>query len=72
MSEVNEVKCSGPGCTAVFRSVEPFAKDVTYTCREHTGKAPDKVRLQGHSHDGALEGSTGKKPDLDAHDRNDR
>lgn len=69
---MNEIKCSGPGCTAVFQTTEPLSKNVTYTCREHTGKITDNEKpfFQSHAFDRSL--GLGKKKDLDEYDRNDK
>jgi hypothetical protein len=69
---MNIVKCSGPGCKAIFQTEEPVSKNATYTCREHTKQAPDKVRLQRYQHDEKLGKSVGEKPTLERHDRNDK
>lgn len=77
---MNTIKCSGPwngkesfchqNNPAVFQTTEPISPKAKYTCKEHTGQSPDKVRLQQYQHDEKLGKSVGEKPNLDRLDRN--
>lgn len=51
---MNELKCSHTECPAVFKTDEPLSPDAKYTCRHHTKKAPNNLRLQKYAHDRAL------------------
>ena len=54
------INCSTTGCS---KSVTVGSADskTTYTCREHTEKAPDSVRFQEFQHDKKLNEVSGDK-----------
>jgi hypothetical protein len=47
LNNLFRVQCTEKDCTANIL-VQDATFKTTYTCREHTAKAPDEVRLQQH------------------------